>query len=260
MGRAARSVRRRRRGRPRRHAGNDQHHRAGRRRRAREKRRGRGDGPRGSAALAELARELGIWLARRIAGAARERPARQPLAALSPDGRVAARYDKIHLFDVDAAERRNLPRIRRPIAAATRSSPPISGRGSASSICYDLRFPQLYRALARPGATVLDGAPPPSPSPPARPIGTCCCAPAPSRTALSCWRAAQGGRHENGRRDLWPSARGRSMGRGHRRSGGPARRDPGRSRPRAGASGAAADPDAPGISAPSRSEAADDPL
>ena len=71
---------------------------------------------------------------------------------IEPDGGVAARYDKLHLFDVDLAggesyrESQNV----RPGTGAVLADLPFGRLGL--SICYDLRFPQLYRALAIAGA------------------------------------------------------------------------------------------------------------
>ncbi len=75
-------------------------------------------------------------------------------AVFGPDGKLEARYRKIHLFDVDLAERRY-----RESAATARGDAPvvtsIGGQKVGLSICYDLRFPELYRALTALGAEVL---------------------------------------------------------------------------------------------------------
>jgi predicted amidohydrolase len=74
---------------------------------------------------------------------------------IGPDGEIATRYDKIHLFDVDL-----------PSGQSWRESRTYAGGQEAVlvempwgvlglSICYDLRFPYLYRALAEAGAEVL---------------------------------------------------------------------------------------------------------
>jgi predicted amidohydrolase len=74
---------------------------------------------------------------------------------IGPDGAIAARYDKIHLFDVDL-----------PSGQSWRESRTYAGGQEAVlvempwgllglSICYDVRFPYLYRALASAGAEVL---------------------------------------------------------------------------------------------------------
>jgi predicted amidohydrolase len=74
---------------------------------------------------------------------------------LDPDGSVAARYDKIHLFDVDlpGGESYRESATIAPGACATVADLPWGRVGL--SICYDLRFAQLYRALAKAGADFL---------------------------------------------------------------------------------------------------------
>jgi predicted amidohydrolase len=74
---------------------------------------------------------------------------------IDPHGEIIARYDKIHMFDVDLAggesyrESSNF----RPGDSAVVADLPWARFGL--TICYDLRFPALYRALAEAGATVL---------------------------------------------------------------------------------------------------------
>ncbi|APR79536.1 Aliphatic amidase AmiE [Minicystis rosea] len=76
------------------------------------------------------------------------------LAVFRKDGSVHAAYHKIHLFDVDLLERSY-----RESAAVTAGDEPVvieaGGLRIGLSICYDLRFPELYRALAARGADVL---------------------------------------------------------------------------------------------------------
>jgi predicted amidohydrolase len=108
------------------------------------------------AAFAALARELGIWLAAgSLALRSGERLVNRSLL-YAPDGRIVARYDKVHLFDVAL-----------PNGETYRESGSYDGGGRAItadlgavrlglSICYDLRFPQLYLALAGAGANVLN--------------------------------------------------------------------------------------------------------
>lgn len=107
-------------------------------------------------AFSALARELGIWLH----GGSIAVPRGDGLAAnrtlvFAPDGSIAARYDKIHMFDVDlpGGERyRESATFGFGARAATVDLP--WGR-LGLSICYDLRFAYLYRALARAGCTFL---------------------------------------------------------------------------------------------------------
>jgi len=74
---------------------------------------------------------------------------------IGPDGTIAARYDKIHMFDVDvsAAETWRESQGFRPGTRAVAAKTPFATLGL--TICYDLRFPHLHRALAKAGAQVL---------------------------------------------------------------------------------------------------------
>jgi predicted amidohydrolase len=74
---------------------------------------------------------------------------------IDPKGEIAARYDKIHMFDVDleGGESYRESRTYRPGEQAVLADLPWGRLGV--TICYDLRFPALYRALAEAGATML---------------------------------------------------------------------------------------------------------
>jgi predicted amidohydrolase len=74
---------------------------------------------------------------------------------IDPQGEIAARYDKIHMFDVDLAggETYRESNSYRPGEIGTLADLPWGRLGI--TICYDLRFPALYRALAEAGATML---------------------------------------------------------------------------------------------------------
>ncbi len=74
---------------------------------------------------------------------------------IGPDGAVAATYDKIHMFDVDLAggESYRESRLYRPGSTAVVADLPWAKLGL--TVCYDVRFPQLYRALAKAGAEVI---------------------------------------------------------------------------------------------------------
>jgi predicted amidohydrolase len=107
-------------------------------------------------AFAALSAELGIWLligslSIRLEG---ERCANRSYL-FAPDGTIAARYDKIHMFDVDLAngERYRESATFRPGATAVTADLPWGRLGL--TICYDLRFPQLYRRLAQAGAAFI---------------------------------------------------------------------------------------------------------
>ncbi|WP_229707875.1 carbon-nitrogen hydrolase family protein [Tistrella bauzanensis] len=110
--------------------------------------------------FAAIARRHGIWLhcgslAVATGDAEDDRLANRTLV-FDGQGRIAARYDKIHLFDVgdlaDGQSYRESDRYRPGDRAVVIDTP--AGR-MGLSICYDLRFPALYQALATAGATII---------------------------------------------------------------------------------------------------------
>jgi len=110
----------------------------------------------GLARLRDLAGELGCWL---LAGSLVIRLSAERLAnrsfLIDPAGRVAARYDKIHMFDVEVPDGQSYRESKayRPGGAAVLADLPWGRLGL--TVCYDLRFPRLYRALAQAGADLL---------------------------------------------------------------------------------------------------------
>jgi predicted amidohydrolase len=74
---------------------------------------------------------------------------------IAPDGRIAARYDKIHMFDVNvlATEVYRESEGYRPGATAVVAETPFAKIGM--TVCYDVRFPGLYRRLAQGGAEII---------------------------------------------------------------------------------------------------------
>jgi predicted amidohydrolase len=154
----------------------------------------------GLAAFRELARKLDIFLhvgslAIKLSG---ERAANRSFL-IDRKGEIVARYDKIHMFDVDLAggESYRESRNYRPGDIAVAADLPWGRLGL--TVCYDLRFPALYRALAEAGCSFL-----------AIPSAFT------QQTGEAHWHvlnraraiengafvlaAAQGGKHENGRR------------------------------------------------------------
>jgi deaminated glutathione amidase len=114
-----------------------------------------GDGPI-QQFLADSAREHRLWLIGGTLPLRTEDPARVLNACCSyaPDGTALARYDKLHLFAFDnGRERYDEGRVLRagttPVALQT--GPLRVGL----SVCYDLRFPEFYRAMMRPPCDVL---------------------------------------------------------------------------------------------------------
>jgi predicted amidohydrolase len=108
------------------------------------------------AAFRALAAELKVWL---LIGSL---PIRADAARcanrsflIGPDGAVAARYDKIHMFDVQL-NAGNIYRESESFAAggeAVLATTPKAKLGM--TVCYDVRFPHLFRDLARSGAEVI---------------------------------------------------------------------------------------------------------
>ena len=117
------------------------------------------DGPT-IAAARTWARELGIHL---IAGSIAERVEGQEKAfntstLIGPDGELEARYRKIHMFDVDVGgvvyrESDHDEPGDEVVTAALGGA--LEGVTLGLTVCYDLRFPELYRILAVRGATVV---------------------------------------------------------------------------------------------------------
>jgi deaminated glutathione amidase len=107
--------------------------------------------------LRALAAELGVWL---LIGSAIVRSGDDARSAnrsllIDPQGDVAAAYDKLHVFDVDLPNGETYRESNgvRPGGRAVVAETPWGGLGL--TVCYDLRFPHLYRALAKAGASLI---------------------------------------------------------------------------------------------------------
>jgi predicted amidohydrolase len=110
------------------------------------------------ARLAAVAGDLAVWLlvgslCLKAGGTERRFVNRSFL--IGPDGTVRARYDKIHMFDValEGGEAYRESAAYRPGERAVLAE--AAGLKVGMTICYDLRFPRLYRDLAQAGAEVL---------------------------------------------------------------------------------------------------------
>ncbi|MFM1892110.1 MAG: hypothetical protein RLZ44_1187 [Pseudomonadota bacterium] len=108
--------------------------------------------------LSQLADRLDIWLVGGTIPLQANDPAKARAACLVFDdrGRLAARYDKMHLFDVqlaENAERYEESAIFEPGDTAVVLDTPFGRLGLA--VCYDLRFPELFRHLVDQGAEIL---------------------------------------------------------------------------------------------------------
>ena len=110
------------------------------------------------AALREEAAALRLWLAIGSLGLRTDDPdgrfANRSFL-VGPDGAIVARYDKIHMFDVDVSpsETYRESSAYRPGTRAVVARTPLATFGL--TVCYDIRFPHLHRALARAGAQVI---------------------------------------------------------------------------------------------------------
>jgi deaminated glutathione amidase len=106
-----------------------------------------GDGPI-QQMLAEAARQHGLWVIGGTLPIRSDDPThvRNACCVFAPDGRLAARYDKMHLFRYDNGRER----YDEGLALQAGSAPVALQAGALRvglSVCYDLRFPELYRAL-----------------------------------------------------------------------------------------------------------------
>ncbi|MEP9354006.1 carbon-nitrogen hydrolase family protein [Xanthobacter sp. KR7-65] len=151
------------------------------------------------AALQQLTRELGITLhIGSLALKVSDSRAVNRGFLIAPDGEITARYDKIHMFDVDLGNGESYRESNAYRAGERAVLADVEGIRLGMSICYDLRFPSLYRALAEGGAQVLT-----VPSAFTRPTGEAHWHILLRARAIEngafVLAAAQAGRHENGR-------------------------------------------------------------
>lgn len=108
------------------------------------------------ASFAAAARSHGVWLLiGSMAVRVGERRAANRSYLFSPSGEIAATYDKIHMFDVNLpnGESWKESNVYRPGGESVLVETPLAKLGL--TICYDVRFPHLYRNLARAGAEVI---------------------------------------------------------------------------------------------------------
>lgn len=108
------------------------------------------------ARLRDIAAGAGIWL---LIGslAVRAGPDRVANRSFLVDdkGRIVSRYDKIHLFDVDLGDGKEYSESRTYEAGREGRIAETPWGKIGLSICYDLRFPQLYRAYGQAGASMI---------------------------------------------------------------------------------------------------------
>lgn len=110
------------------------------------------------ASLRDEAARAGIWLLIGSLGVLTDDPdgrfANRSFL-IGPDGGIAARYDKIHMFDVNVSETEVYRESAgyRPGTRAVLAETPFARIGL--TVCYDVRFPHLYRRLAQAGADII---------------------------------------------------------------------------------------------------------
>jgi hypothetical protein len=151
------------------------------------------------AGLRELARKLGIYLhIGSLAVKLTSDKAANRSFLIDPQGEIAARYDKIHMFDVDLANGESYRESRNYRAGEVAAMADLPWGRLGLSVCYDLRFPALYRALAEAGCSFLA-----IPSAFTRQTGEAHWHVLMRARAIEngayVLAAAQGGKHENGR-------------------------------------------------------------
>lgn len=151
------------------------------------------------AVFQELARELKIHLhIGSLAIKVSPEKAANRAFFIGPDGEIIGRYDKIHMFDVNLpnGESYRESNTYRPGETAVVVPTPLAMFGL--TICYDLRFPALYRALAEAGAHVLT-VPAAFTKTTGEALWHLLLRARAVETGCFVLAAAQGGRHENGR-------------------------------------------------------------
>lgn len=151
------------------------------------------------AAFSSIARDSAVWLHIGSVGIKLDDGRFANRSYLfAPNGDIAARYDKIHMFDVDLGNGEVYRESASYAAGTSAVLTDLPWGPLGLTICYDLRFPQLHRALAHAGARFIA-----SPAAFTRVTGeahwhTLLKARA-IETQCFIFAAAQGGRHENGR-------------------------------------------------------------
>jgi deaminated glutathione amidase len=107
--------------------------------------------------LAEAATANRVWV---LGGGMPEQsndPARpfNTSVLIDPKGGIAATYRKVHLFDVSLADGTSIRESAATMAGVDAVTTEVHGVGVGLSICYDVRFPELYRKLVDQGARIV---------------------------------------------------------------------------------------------------------
>ncbi len=107
--------------------------------------------------LSHLARHHGIWIliGSLLINSSRDGHLVNRSYLITPNGTIGSHYDKIHMFDADVGDGRQYTESRSFRAGSKMVVANCAATIIGLSICYDVRFPSLYRDMAKAGATIL---------------------------------------------------------------------------------------------------------
>jgi deaminated glutathione amidase len=111
----------------------------------------------GVAVAAKLAKEHGVWLLIGSVAIKKHDSKKTANRALlfDPQGKAVAHYDKIHLFDVEVGDGQSYRESAKIIPGDKAVVADMRSARLGLSVCYDVRFPHIYRTLAKAGAEIL---------------------------------------------------------------------------------------------------------
>jgi predicted amidohydrolase len=98
--------------------------------------------------LKEIARAHEVWIVAGSLPVRRVEGVTNTMFVLAPNGTIAAQYDKIHMFSLYGEGRFFQPGAKQTVF-------PLAGTQAGLAICYDIRFPELFRSLTLAGAEVV---------------------------------------------------------------------------------------------------------
>ena len=107
-------------------------------------------------ALRAFAREHSVWImVGSVAVPGPDGRIRNRGLTIARDGRIASRYDKVHMFDIRLSDSEIYEESASVAPGGRAVLVEVEGTAVGQTICYDLRFPHLYRDLAKAGAEIL---------------------------------------------------------------------------------------------------------
>ena len=106
--------------------------------------------------IAQMAQRYGVWIIIGSMPIQREHGVTTTLLVYNSDGELAAHYDKLHMFDVDVADSHQHYRESETFVAGREVVSIVTPFAHLGlTICYDVRFPQLFSEVAKRGANVI---------------------------------------------------------------------------------------------------------